>query len=538
MYLLDTFFPFKTIRVRNFEPPWMHVSLKIMINDRDRAFSNKEHAKFLRLRENVINHTKFLQSSYLRAAAMSGDPRKLWNAINSVTRRHKKSPAIQFSSDEFNLFFSSNFQNDHSSCSSSIELPSIDLCVTSYETESYLRTLKKTSQGPDGIPPWVFRECSFAFAPVVTSLLNRIFQDGLVPSCLKVADVCPIPKCSNPSQISDFRPISKLPILSKIFEKILCKKYLIPYVRHKVGQNQFAYIPGSGKGTVTALTCMSLHVLRHLDHSSGGVRIAAVDFSKAFDRVTHTSILDACHRFEVPRQIVHLIASYLHNRVQRVTVNGKSSDYVSIVSGVPQGSIIGPILFSLVIDSFTTVCDNSIVVKYADDLTILHFLRDESDDRLQDEVDNISSWSVTNNLSINHSKSFVMDIVTKKSLICKPVNLLGDPIRCVPSIRILGCIFSDDLKWNEFVNYVTCVASRRIHLILSLKRARCDDDILFSTYIALIRPILLYAYPAVCNMSSYLRNRLEKVERRVFRIFDCKRKFPSLLSVGDKMCDR
>ena len=148
----------------------------------------------------------------------------------------------------------------------------------------------------------------------MTSLLNRIFDEGCVPNCLKVADVCHIPKCSNPSQISDFRPISKLPAQSKILEKILCKKFLTPCIRYKVDQNQFAYIPGSGKGTVTALTSISLNVLRHLDHSSGGVMFAAVDFSKAFDRVTLTSILDACHRFKVPKQIVQLISSYLDNR--------------------------------------------------------------------------------------------------------------------------------------------------------------------------------------------------------------------------------
>ena len=97
--------------------------------------------------------------------------------------------------------------------------------------------------------------------------------------------------------------------------------------------------------------------------------------------------------------------------------------YVPIVSGVLQCSIIGPILFSLVMDSFTTVCNNSIVVKYSDDLTILCFHRNESDDRLQDEIDDISLWSTTHNLCLNQSKSYVMDISTKKSLICNSVQI-------------------------------------------------------------------------------------------------------------------
>lgn len=146
-----------------------------MIDDRDRAFSNNEHSKFLRLRENVIKHTKFLQFSYLNEAALSGDSRKLWSAINSVSLRHR-SPVTHFSCDEFCQFFSSNFQTDHSFSSSVDDLPNLALSVTTYETESYLRTLKKNSSGPDVIPPWGFRQCSFDFAPVATFLLNRILR--------------------------------------------------------------------------------------------------------------------------------------------------------------------------------------------------------------------------------------------------------------------------------------------------------------------------------------------------------------------------
>lgn len=155
------------------------------------------------------------------------------------------------------------------------------------------------------------------------------------------------------------------------------------------------------------------------------------------------------------------------------------SNFVPIVSGVPQGSIIGPILFSLVIDSFNTVYDNSIVVKYADDLTIVHFLSKESDDRLQEEIDNLYLWSSANNLCINQYKSFVMDITTKKSLVCSPLEMLHNPIRNLCHLKVLGCIFSNDLKWNAFISYITSAASRRIYLILSLKRARFDEDIIF-----------------------------------------------------------
>ena len=128
-------------------------------------------------------------------------------------------------------------------------------------------------------------------------------------------------------------------------------------MRNKVDTRKFAYIPGPGGGTVTALTSIQLHVLHHLDSCPGGVRIAAVDLSKAFDQVTHGTILQASHNFSLPRDIVLFITSYLRNRFQRVRINSTSSNFVEVTSGVPQGSVIGPILFSLVIDSFSAVSD-------------------------------------------------------------------------------------------------------------------------------------------------------------------------------------
>ena len=440
--------------------------------------------------------------------------------------------------EDFNKYFCSNFQSGQAALSSFSldQLPRQSLHVSIAQVESMLRHVKLTSPGPDGVPPWVFRECSVVFAPVISSMFNRIFDDGHVPPSLKIADICPIPKCTMPSQVCDFRPISKLPILAKIFEKIVCSNFLLPCISAKVRGNQFAYIPGPGKGTVTALTSIYLHILRFLDSQSGCVRVALVDLSKAFDRLTHKSIIEACCDFRLSRDVVTLLVSYLSDRFQRVTVGGSSSSYSRMTSGVPQGSTLGPILFSLVVDSLSPVCENSMFFKYADDLTVLHFLREDSDDDLQTEINNIVSWTEDHDLSINVTKSVVMDICTKKSMSCKPVFLMNSPLVSVSTCKILGCIFSSDLKWNAFVDFLVKKASKRLYLIISLKRSDCPDDLLFRAYCAFIRPVLLYAFPAVCNMPTYLSRKLLKIENRVLRIIKSEINFPCLFSVADKMC--
>lgn len=299
--------------------------------------------------------------------------------------------------------------------------------------------------------------------------------------------------------------------------------------------NQFAYIPGPGKGTAVALTTLYLHVLRFLDNKSGAVRVAAVDLSKAFDTLTHNCIMDACIRFELPKAVVTWILSYLSDRRQRVCLNGNFSDPVTITRGVPQGSVIGPLLFSLVIDSLSPVCDNSCFLKYADDLTILHFVREAADDKLQMEIDNVRDWTKQHSLLINVSKCCVLDVITKRSLICNPVFLSETQVENVARLKILGCIISQDLKWNHFVDFLSKKASQRVYLILCLKRAGCPSHLLFRAYCAYIRPLLLYAYPAACNMTLYLKQKLERVEKRVMRLIEDDNGV-SLFSVADKIC--
>ena len=192
----------------------------------------------------------------------------------------------------------------------------------------------------------------------------------------------------------------------------------------------------------------------------------------------------------------------------------------------------------MVMDSLSLVCENSKFFKYADDLTVLHFMRNTVDDNLQVEMEHIESWTADHSLSINLSKSSVMNVITKRSIVCNPVFLSSSELRTVSHVKILGCLFSFDMKWNSFVETLIKRASQRVYLILCLKRANCPPDLLFRAYSTYIRPILLYAFPAVCNMPSYLKKRMFRVERRILRIIDCQDfREVTLFSAGDLMCE-
>ncbi len=402
-----------------------------------------------------------------------------------------------------------------------------------------LQKLRSKGTGPDGLPPWIFKKSATFLAQVVTKLFNRSLSSGVFPSCLKVANITPIPKCSNPKSVSDFRPISILPVLSKIFERLVLKRFILPDIKSKIQADQFAYIPREGSGTTCALTSFQHKILKHLD-TPGAVRIMSIDFRKAFEKSSHVSILDACRDSCIDPGVILWLKSYLTDRQQRVQMSKHSSSWVNVMSGVPQGSVLGPVLFCVLVNSITPSCSNTDIIKYADDVVFLHYVRSYSDENLQSEWDSLIDWSKSVSLPVNYEKSCVMNIITKRDLCFSPVVVNDNySLRSVESFCYLGVSMSSDLKWNSHVDKIVKKASRRIFLLRNLRRGNCSSHLLFLSYISFIRSILVYAFPAFCNLPDFLLEKLRRVERRCFRIMNLNSSdFPSLIDVCESTCNK
>jgi uncharacterized surface protein with fasciclin (FAS1) repeats len=525
----------------------MKPSMKILLNQRDKAHSEKKRRKYLRLREEAIRHEKYLKSRYLQQSVSSRKPKDFWKAINCVSRRSKtKSVQANLTADDLSAYFASVFQpppaNEESLSLS--ELPHQQLVLTVPEIEDQLRKIKRKSSGPDGIPFWTLRVLAPLTASAITAIFNRSLAEGRVPQCFKVANVCPIPKSNEVRDVSQFRPISLLPILSKTLERLVAKKWVSPHLSN-VDDAKFAYLSLPGRGTTCATSFLYHNILRQLDQASGAVRILSVDFSKAFDKLPHRAILTALVQLHLPVQVVSWIKDFLTDRFQRVNFNSTFSEWRPVPSGVPQGSVLGPLLFCAVIASLQPVCSNTQIMKYADDVTLLHSIRESHEDALQQELDNIFRWSSKTGLPLNVSKSAVMDIVTKSSLRLTPLtDDAGAEFPRNTCLKILGVFFSNDLRWDTHIQDVVRRASKRIFVIRNLRRAGCQEAEMWRVYQATIQSLLLYGYPCFCNAPQRLISSLTKVERRVRRIIygsadDSKRN--NSVSFGDassKLCQR
>jgi hypothetical protein len=268
------------------------------------------------------------------------------------------------------------------------------------------------------------------------------------------------------------------------------------------------------------LTLIQHHILKHLDSSSGAVRLLQIDLSKAFDKTVHNIALDALARLKISQEAYLWIKSFLSNRLQRVRMGENCSDWYFAPSGVPQGSVLGPIIFAAVVNDLAPLCANSKLYKYADDLTLLHFIRQIIDDSLQSEMNHISAWSDATLLPINYKKSVVVDIITKRSLhigpLVSPVD--GSIIPQESTSKLLGLTISSDLKWDaHFVNTLK-KASRRIYILVHMKRCGATKDWLWRVYLSHIRSVLTYAAAATCNIPNKIWLELLQIEKRVQKI--------------------
>jgi hypothetical protein len=204
---------------------------------------------------------------------------------------------------------------------------------------------------------------------------------------------------------------------------------------------------------------------------------------------------------------------------------------------VPQGSVLGPFLFASIVDNLHPIHKNSTLIKYADDLTVLHFIRNKEDDRLEDEWLNVKQWCTASQLTPNAKKTKVLDVITNKALgtLANITDDDGAVIEKVDAVRLLGITLSSDLKWDNHVENVCARAAKRLFSLIQLRAIGVPPFSLEMYYKCVIRSLLLYASPAWCNLGNGLSDRLAKIDRRASRIIGSQGITPSLRETANNI---
>ncbi|CAB3995279.1 Hypothetical predicted protein [Paramuricea clavata] len=298
--------------------------------------------------------------------------------------------------------------------------------------------------GPDGIPGKLLKMTADIIAPSLCYIYNLSLSQGVVPACWKLANVSPVLKKDDPTLASNYRPISLLSIISKTFERWVYN-HCYPHLSHFY-HLQHGFL--RGKSTVTQL----LHVYQEiLDLLAGGKEVDAIhlDLSKAFDRVQHHMLLYKLEQYGISGSLLQWFRSYLSDRYQRVALDGTLSDWLPVTSGVPQGSILGPLLFLVYINDMPGyVGQGSSIALFADDPKLYRPINSASHHLLQSDLSGLQNWSNDWGMTFSPSKCKVMHMSRKK--VCSSASLqyhLNDkPLESVTHISDLGVIVSKDLS--------------------------------------------------------------------------------------------
>ncbi len=302
-----------------------------------------------------------------------------------------------------------------------------------------------------------------------------------------MANVVPIFKENEPQLKVNYRPVSLLPSLSKICERVVFTrlyKFLLD-----IG---FLYKFQSGfrpcHSTVNQLLYI-VHQIYCAFEDGKEVRVVFLDISKAFDRVWHTGLLNKLEALGVRNPLLQWFESYLENRMQRVVIEGQSSEWEKVGSGVPQGSVLGPLLFLIYINDLTENLESCPFI-FADDTILFEVVDNPMDSAqlLNDDLTNISRWLVT----MNPSKTRSMSFSNKRERINHLVLSMGGcDIEEVDTYTHLGLTFKNNMSWNSHILSIYEKATKRLNLLKSL-RFKINRLTLVCLYKSLIRPIMEY----------------------------------------------
>ena len=357
--------------------------------------------------------------------------------------------------------FSSCFSRPSSSLS--LTSKSLDCSLSSItcsvdEVSKLLSTYKtNTASGPDGISSIMVRNTADSISPALTSLFNFSLETSKVPSQWKLSNVSPILKSGDPSLINNYRLISLLSLVSKVLERMSIKEFLITYelTHHLLSHRQFGFRAGSSTQEALLSITNDWHLCLSSNHQVGAVFF---DIKKAFDTVPHEQILLSLERIGISGSLFSWFSNYLSSRTQRVVINGTTSDTCEVTSGVPQGSILGPLLFTIFMDS---VCNlplshNSKLALYADDIVLYKPINSPCDTlAFQQDVDQIL-WTTNHDLTLNTSKTCALPITRSPKPISLNLHIDGNPIADVLSVKYLGVTVTADL-----IGQGMCITSPR-----------------------------------------------------------------------------
>jgi hypothetical protein len=539
----------KKVLVRPYDKSWYNNYLRGL-----RRIKDREHGEWVKDRTplkwgiyKAARNTYFQECDRLKleheehiyaslASEISRNPKKWWTLVGETMGTKKKTsfPVIikdgvfcdtdKEKAEAFNKTYldSSNLTGEFFDLPEGEEEighePLEFIRVTEKDVDDVIKGINTNkAYGPDNISPRLIKEARPSIVKILTLIFNKSLELSKFPAIWKRANVLPIYKKAETFITSNYRPVSLLSILAKVFEKIVFK-YLFKYFKENflISIWQSGFLPGSS--TITQFVEIYDQFCRAVNEGKE-IRVVFLDISKAFDRVWHRGLLYKLKASGIRGRLLEWLKDYLTDRQQRVVINGEYSEWGSIKAGVPQGSVLGPLLFLIFINDITHVIKYCKIRLFADDTCLFIEVDDPEIQALQlnEDLENLNAWANKWHVDFSPPKTEEVIISRKRSSPVHTVAYLnGAPIKRAPHHKHLGLILSQDLSWTEHINELVDKANRRLGIMRTLK-FKIDRLSLEKIYMSFIRPLLEYG-DVVWDSPLESLNALDMVQKNAARI--------------------